>query len=127
MSNNLPALLAELATVAPNVCKNVAADIYAIGDYRFQYYDDTLHAWEVGFTYTCTGLPAYDWLIGALQRVIKGKGWPYMIQYHEQRNQYAVWVGFSEQAEAISSIATEALLTALIAALQQEGNDAIRP
>lgn len=121
MTNNLLSLLAVLSRIAPDVCQHEVNDIYFIGGYRFFMANDGEFSAAVP-SVNCifVGTPARAWLRDAVEREIARRGWPYMIQYHEQRNQYAVWVGFNEKAESLSDNAIEALLTALIMALKGE-------
>lgn len=114
--SNLPALLAELATIAPEVCQVDGYGRYKIGAYRFGYSDLGFYA---SCGYYATGRPAIAWLLDALQGVIEAKGWDYIqtkilavysVELHDKDdNKMSHTVGLSR---------AEALLTALIAALK---------
>lgn len=125
MSNNLPTLLAELSEIAPQICQRkdteFAGTWYKIGDYEFGH-----DLWVDGeFLADCAtsmvrGLPAYDWLQGALMRVIKSKDWGYKIQSPASTELTFAKVYFLPDGifSSDGDNATETLLIALIQAIK---------
>lgn len=121
MTNKLPALLAELSEIAPEICRQVNDEYIMQG---FVFFVDK----KVGLTATlfesngtisgsATGNPAYDWLQGALMRVIEGKGWYWELRYSKPRNRYQAEIA---NHTVWNNDATEALLIAFITALKGE-------
>lgn len=113
---NLPELLAQLAEW-PEVCQKTTHYGYRIDDYYFNYSDGEL--WAQYAHNTVHGRPAHDWLQGALQRAIVSRGWGYRVGIPATANVTIAKVYYLPDGvfSAGGNDVTEALLTALIAAL----------
>jgi hypothetical protein len=121
MTNNLPALLAELSEIAPDVCSKYASNAFEIGEYIFVWRVEQadLMARHKNDNHPYTGPPALDWLQGALQRTIEARGWDWDIIFTP--NSDPRYTTRAKNKIAYNDNAAVALLTALIAALKSEG------
>lgn len=121
---NLQSLFTQLNEAAPEICHKVK-DGFAIGNYVFFEADipdssaKELAAFIKGDYHPVTGQPALDWLCGALQQVVYNKGWALdTCQLATPHNGYNAIIGNEYDSDWQPTMA-QALLTALIAALQE--------
>lgn len=115
MSNNLQSLLAELATVAPDVCQP-KDDGFCLSGYYFSFLGSSgeLSAYSQGLEF---GQPALDWLTGALMGECKRLKLSCDITYSPDIHCTSARVN---DIKIRNDDLTVALLTALIAALKGE-------
>lgn len=116
MTTNLLPLLNRLHQAAPEMCQRESG-LLTIGEYQFfEHHDYQLVARVGNIGATHKGRPALAWLADALESAIEARGWDYDTTYDSTGSH---WVSIEGHTGNGTSKA-EALLTALVAAVEAE-------
>jgi hypothetical protein len=116
MNNHLPALLAELAETAPDVCWKNGTD-YIIEPYRFGFANSG--GLMAHYQHWITDQPALAWLQCALQAECRRRNWHYQSGWTHSDGVF-FWAFVDTKYIGHANSEAEALLLAFIAAVKGE-------